>query len=52
MSKTTQKLDQITLARFRKHGKMGESFDKVANKVLDKAESKNSEEVGLDAKED
>jgi len=52
MSKTTQKLDQVTVARFRKHGKMGDSFDRVANKVLDKAESKNSEEVGLDARED
>ena len=39
--KTTQKLDKITLERFRKHGKMGESFDKVANKVLDEAESNN-----------
>jgi len=45
MSKTTQKLDHVTLERFRKHGKMGDSFDKVANKVLDEAESKDSEEV-------
>ncbi len=48
MSKTTQKLDKVTLERFRKHGKMGDSFDKVANRVLDKAESINSEEVGKD----
>jgi len=48
MSKTTQKLDQVTLERFRKHGKMGDSFDKVANRVLDKAESNNSEEVDED----
>ena len=39
MSKTTQKIDHATLERFRRHGKMGDSFDKVANKVLDRAES-------------
>ena len=37
--KTTQKIDQTTLERFRRHGKMGDSFDKVANRVLDRAES-------------
>lgn len=41
MAKTTQKLDKTTLERFRKHGKMGDSFDTVANRVLDLAESKN-----------
>jgi len=51
MSKTTQKLDVVTLERFRKHGKMGDSFDKVANRVLDKAESNNSEQVGENAQE-
>ena len=39
------------LERFRKHGKMGESFDRVANKVLDEAEANNSE-VGQDVKTD
>jgi len=52
MSKTTQRLDQFTLERFRKHGKMGDSFDRVANKVLDEVESRNSEEVGKDVKAD
>ncbi len=46
--KTTQKLEEATLERLRDHGKMGDSFDKVANRVLDKAESNNSEEVGKD----
>jgi len=44
--KSTQKLDPATLERFRRHGKMGDSFDKVANRVLDKAES-NISEVGV-----
>ena len=51
MSKTTQRLDHVTLERFRKHGVMGDSFDRVANKVLDEAESNNSEEAGKDAQE-
>jgi len=45
MSKTTQKLDQVTLERFRKHGKMGDSFDKVANRVLDKIEENEKTKV-------
>jgi len=48
---TTQRLDTRTLERFRKHGKMGESFDKVANTVLDDAEANNSE-VGQDVRSD
>jgi len=44
---TTQRLQTDTLERFRKHGKMGESFDRVANKVLDQAEANSSKEVGL-----
>jgi hypothetical protein len=40
---TTQKISKITLERFRKFGRMGNSFDKVANLVLDKAEAKSSE---------
>ena len=39
MAKTTQKIDHTTLERFRRHGKMGDSFDKVANRVLDRVES-------------
>lgn len=41
---TTQRISLATLERFRKHGKMGDSFDKVANIVLDRAENKDSEE--------
>jgi len=44
---TTQRLEVQTLERFRKFGKMGESFDRVANKVLDQAEANSSKEVGL-----
>ena len=49
---TTQRLETRTLERFRKHGKMGESFDKVANKVLDEAEANSSKEVGQDVRTD
>jgi len=49
---TTQRLGVQTLERFRKHGKMGESFDRVANKVLDEAEANSSKEVGQDGSED
>jgi len=48
---TTQRLDTRTLERFRKHGKMGESFDRVANKVLNDAEANNSK-VGKDVRPD
>ena len=48
---TTQRLETRTLERFRKHVKMRESFDRVANKVLDEAEANNSE-VGQDVKTD
>jgi len=47
---TTQRLQKGTLERFRKHGKMGESFDRVANNVLDEAEA-NSSKVGQDEPE-
>ena len=49
---TTQRLQTRTLERFRKHGKMGESFDRVANKVLDEAEANSSKEVGQDVRTD
>lgn len=35
---TTQRLDLVTLNRVKKHGKMGESFDQVLSRVLDKIE--------------
>lgn len=37
---TTQKLKTKTLERLQKHGKMGDTFDDVLNKVLDKLEGK------------
>ena len=33
---TTQKLDKETLERLRDHGKMGDSFNRVLNRLLDK----------------
>ena len=35
---TTQRLEEETLDRIRDHGKMGESFNVVLNKVLDEIE--------------
>ena len=35
---TTQRLEEETLDRIRDHGKMGESFNVVLNKVLDQIE--------------
>lgn len=35
MKNTTQRLEEETLDRVRDHGKMGESFNLVLNKVLD-----------------
>jgi len=32
---TTQKLEKETLERVRKHGRMGESFDRAIDRVLD-----------------
>jgi len=34
--KTTQKLDEETLERVRDHGKMGDSFNGVLSRLLDK----------------
>ena len=34
--KTTQKLEEETLERLRDHGKMGDSFNVVLNRLLDK----------------
>lgn len=35
MKNTTQRLEEETLDRVRDHGKMGDSFNLVLNKVLD-----------------
>ena len=35
MKNTTQRLEEGTLDRVRNHGKMGDSFNLVLNKVLD-----------------
>ncbi len=37
--KTTQKLDEETLERLRDHGKMGDSFNGVLNRLLDKIDN-------------
>ena len=36
MLNTTQKLGKVTLERLREHGKMGDSFNRVLNRLLDK----------------
>ena len=36
MLNTTQKLGKVTLERLREHGKMGDSFNGVLNRLLDK----------------
>ena len=41
--KTTQKLEEETLERLRDHGKMGDSFDSVVNRLLDEIESEDEE---------
>jgi len=46
--KTTQELDEETLERLREHGKMGDSFDSVVNRLLDEVEDDDSEEVDED----
>ena len=42
--KTTQKLEEETLERLRDHGKMGDSFDSVVNRLLDEIETEDFEE--------
>ena len=46
---TTQRLEEETLDRVRDHGKMGESFNVVLNKVLDEIDDLKDR---LDAHED
>lgn len=36
---TTQKLEKDTLERVRKHGRMGESFDRAIDRVLDEIDN-------------
>jgi len=36
---TTQKLEKDTLERVRKHGRMGESFDRAIDRVLDEIDA-------------
>jgi len=38
MPQTTMKLAKETLARLREHGQMGDSFEDVVNRLLDKFE--------------
>jgi len=44
MSSTTQKLEKDTLERLRHHGKMGDSFDSVVNRLLDEIETEDEED--------
>jgi len=41
--KTTQKLEEETLERLRDHGKMGDSFNGVLNRLLDKIDNLESQ---------
>jgi len=41
--KTTQKLEEETLERLRDHGKMGDSFNGVLNRLLDKIDDLESQ---------
>jgi len=50
MLNTTQKLGKVTLERLREHGKMGDSFDSVVNRLLDEVED--DEEVDENDPED
>ena len=47
MSQTTMKIKKETLARLREHGRMGDSFEQVVNRLLDDAE-----EMECEPKED
>ena len=46
---TTQKLERETLERVRKHGRMGESFDRAIDRVLDEIDDLHTR---LDSHED
>jgi len=47
MSSTTMKLKRETLDRLKEHGRMGDSFEQVVNRLLDDAE-----EMECEPKED
>jgi len=38
LTNTTQKIRKDTLERLREHGKMGDSFDSVVNRLLDEVD--------------
>jgi len=44
-TKTTQKIDFVTLKRVRNYGKMGDSFDKALCNLLDELEEKEDNNV-------
>ena len=43
MSQTTMKIKKETLERLREHGRMGDSFEQVVNRLLDDAEELEAE---------
>ena len=43
MSQTTMKLKRETLERLKEHGRMGDSFEQVVNRLLDDAEELEAE---------
>lgn len=49
---TTQRLDQSTLQRIRHFGKMGDTFDDVLGRVLDKYEELEERIADLEEDED
>ena len=46
MSKTTAKFSRETLERIKDHGKMGDSFEDVVNRLLDETEEFDENEEG------
>jgi len=44
MSKTTAKFSRETLERLKEHGKMGDSFENVVNRLLDDCEEELEDE--------
>ncbi len=51
-TQTTGKLSKDTLHRLKEHGKMGDSFDKAVNRVLDEVEGIDEEEEEEDEEEE
>jgi len=50
MPKTTAKFSRETLERLREHGKMGDSFEDVVNRLLDNSEDEDLEDEEEDDK--